>query len=168
MEPILHTLNDQLGAFSDLRQKANDAFPIIEGRLDNLTTKFTNAVQTSITESQDQSKKLTDQYNKFQQVIDGLGNFTSQIDQVTTDVSNIVKDLRTIIDSQTQALQNSVRYVTTMEATLDKQLEASINALGTNLASLSQKFVDDYTPLTNSLREVLMIADGILPQRSRN
>ena len=33
LEPILHTLNDQLGAFSELRQKANNAFPIIEDRV---------------------------------------------------------------------------------------------------------------------------------------
>lgn len=168
LEPILHTLNDQLGAFSDLGQKANDALPIIEGRLDDLTTKFSGVVQAAITESQDQSNKLTDQYNKFQQVIDGLDDFTSKIGKVTTDVSNIVKDLQEIIDLQTDTLRNSTSYVTTMQEKLEKQLTASINVLGTDLAALSKKFVDDYTPLTNSLREVLTIADGILPQRSRN
>ena len=168
LEPILHTLNDQLGAFSDLRQKANDAFPIIEGRLDALTTKFSGIVQAAITESQNQSNKLTNQYNKFQQVIDGLDGFTTKIGKVTTDVSNIIEDLETSIKSQTEALKNSASYVTTMESKLDDHLTASINALGTNLASLSQKFVDDYTPLTQSLRQVLTIAEGILPNRSGN
>lgn len=168
LEPILYTLNDQLEAFSNLRQKANDALPIIEGRLDDLTTKFSGVVQGAITESQDQSNKLTDQYNKFQQVIDGLDDFTSKIGKVTTDVSNIVKDLQTIIDLQTDTFRNSASYVTTMQEKLEEQLTASINVLGTDLAALSKKFVDDYTPLTNSLREVLTIADGILPQRSRN
>ena len=168
LEPILHTLNDQLGAFRDLRQKANDAFPIIEGHLDALTTKFSGAVQTAITDSQAQSQKLTNQYAEFQKVIDGLDDFTTKIDKVTTDVSNIVKDLEASIDFQKKAFQNSASYVTTMESKLDAQLTASINALGTNLAALSEKFVDDYTPLTQSLRQVLTIADGILPKRSGN
>ncbi len=168
LEPILHTLNDQLGAFSDLREKANDAFPLIEKRLDDLTTDFSDAVQTAITKSQAYSKELADQYDKFQKVIVGLDDFTSKVDQVTTDVSTIVKGLQAIINVQTTALQNSASYVTTMQTKLDEQLTESINALGTGLAALSQKFVDDYTPLTNSLREVLMIADGILPQRPRN
>lgn len=168
LEPILHTLNDQLGAFSDLRQKANDAFPIIEKRLDALTTKFSGVVQTAITESQDQSNKLTDQYDKFQQVIDGLDDFTTKIRKVTTDTSNIVKDLEASIDSQKTALENSVKYVTTMQTKLDDQLTESISKLGTNLAALSGQFVKDYTPLTQSLKKVLTIAEGILPKQPRN
>ena len=168
LEPILHTLNDQLGAFSDLRKRANDAFPTIEGRLNDLTTKFSGTVQAAITDSQEQSNKLADQYDKFKKVIDGLDGFTTKIDGVTTDTSNIIKDLQASIDSQEQALKNSASYVTTMQQKLDAQLTASIRALGTNLASLSQQFADDYTPLTRSLREVLTIADGILPKRPGN
>ena len=168
LEPILHTLNDQLGAFSDLRQKASDAFPIIKGNLDTLTTKFSDAVQTVITDSQAQSQKLTNQYANFQKVIGGLDDFTKQVNKVTNDVSGIVKDLEASIDFQKKAFQNSANYVTTMESKLDEQLTASINALGTNLAALSQKFVDDYTPLTQSLHQVLTIAEGILPKQPRN
>ena len=168
LEPILHTLNDQLGAFSDLRQKATDAFPIIEERLDDLTTKFSGTVQKAITDSQEQSKKLATQYDEFQKVIAGLDDFTTKIDGVTTDTSKIITDLQASIESQTKALQNSASYVTTMQQKLDEQLTASISALGTNLASLSQQFADDYTPLTQSLREVLTIADGILPKQLGN
>ena len=168
LEPILHTLNDQLGAFSDLRQEANDAFPIIKGRLDALTTEFSNIVQKAITDSQAQASELKGQFDKFQKVIDGLDDFTTKIDKVTTDVSTIVKALKASIHFQNKAFQNSASYVTTMESKLDAQLTASIDALGTNLAALSQKFVEDYTPLTQSLKEVLTIADGILPKRSGN
>ena len=168
LEPILHTLNDQLGAFSDLRQKANDAFPVIEQRLDDLTTEFSKTVQKAITDSQEQSEKLVNQYDEFQKVIGGLDNFTSEIGKVTTDVSDIIKGLQASIDLQEQALRNSASYVTTMQTKLDKQLTDSISKLGTNLAALSQQFVDDYTPLTQSLREVLSIADGILPKQPGN
>ena len=168
LEPILHTLNDQLGAFGDLRRKAKDAFPLIEGRLDDLTTKFSDAVRDAITDSHEQSKKLTNQYDEFQEVINGLDDFTTKIEGVTTDTSKIIKDLQASINSQEQALKNSVSYITTMQEKLDEQLTASINTLGTNLASLSEKFVKDYTPLTQSLSNVLTIAEGILPKQSGN
>ena len=48
LDPILHTLNDQLETFSELRQRAHEAFPFIEGRLNNLTTEFSNVVQIAI------------------------------------------------------------------------------------------------------------------------
>ena len=168
LEPILYTLNDQLGAFSDLRQKANDAFPIIEKRLEDLTTKFSGTVQTAITDSQAQYTQLKSQYAQFQSVINGLDDFTAKIDGVTTDTSNIIKGLQASIDLQKQALQNSASYVTTMQNSLDKQLTESINALTGGLAALSEKFVEDYTPLTRSLSNVLTIAEGILPKQPRN
>ena len=172
LEPILHTLNDQLGAFSELRQQANDAFPIIKKGLEDLTTEFSDAVQTAITDSQGQSKKLVDQYDEFQKVINGLDDFTSRIDRVTENVtentSKIIEGLQASINSQTKALQNSESYVSDMQKNLDAQLTTSISKLSTGLAALSEKFVDDYTPLTQSLKEVLTIAKDILPKQPGN
>ena len=51
LDPILHTLNDQLEAFSALRQKAHEAFPLIEDRLNDLTISFSNTVETAIADS---------------------------------------------------------------------------------------------------------------------
>ncbi len=168
LEPILHTLNDQLGAFSDLRQKADDAFPLIEKRLDDLTTEFSGVVQKAITDSEAQSTQLANQFNQFKGVIDGLDDFTSKISDVTTDVSNIVRDTQSSIQLQTDALRNSASYVTTMQEKLDEQLTESISKLGTNLAALSDQFAEDYKPLTQSLRNVLTIAEGILPRQPGN
>ena len=168
LEPILHTLNDQLGAFSDLRQKADDAFPLIEKRLDDLTTEFSGVVQKAITDSEAQSTQLANQFNQFKGVIDGLDDFTSKISDVTTDVSNIVRDTQSSIQLQTDALGNSASYVTTMQEKLDEQLTESISKLGTNLAALSDQFAEDYKPLTQSLRNVLTIAEGILPRQPGN
>ena len=168
LEPILHTLNDQLGAFSALRQKANDAFPIIEGRLDALTKDFSDAVQTAITDSQAQSNKLKTQYDEFQKVIKGLDSFTTEVNKVTTDVSNAIGNFQISMNLQKSAVANFMNTVQTMESTLDKQLTGSIEALGAELAALSEKFVEDYDPLTEKLRDVLTIAKGILPKQPGN
>ncbi|MCY4552796.1 MAG: hypothetical protein OXC79_03905, partial [Candidatus Poribacteria bacterium] len=101
-------------------------------------------------------------------VIDGLDDFTSKISDVTTDVSNIVRDTQSSIQLQTDALGNSASYVTTMQEKLDEQLTESISKLGTNLAALSDQFAEDYKPLTQSLRNVLTIAEGILPRQPGN
>lgn len=168
LEPILHTLNDQLGAFSNLKDKADNAFPIIKQNLDDLTTEFSNAVQATITSIDGQSKGLDIQFQKFKNVIDGLDNFTNQIDQITTNILNMVNGIQATITTQNQAVGNFMNSVATMESTLNTQLTKSIETLGTNLASLSEKFVEDYTPLTDSLRQVLAIADGILPKQPGN
>ena len=56
LDPILYTLNDQLDAFSGLRQRALEAFPLIENRLNELTEGFSNAVQRAITSTNDHKR----------------------------------------------------------------------------------------------------------------
>ena len=45
-----------------------------------------------------------------------------------------------------------------LDTALQQELEKSINSLGRQLASLSSRFVADYTPLTEQLRRVVQIA----------
>jgi F0F1-type ATP synthase membrane subunit b/b' len=52
--------------------------------------------------------------------------------------------------------------INTQIATLDEQmqneLQRAMNLMGEKLAALSEKFVSDYTPLTERLREVVRLA----------
>jgi Glu-tRNA(Gln) amidotransferase subunit E-like FAD-binding protein len=43
---------------------------------------------------------------------------------------------------------------------MQEELKTAVQRLGTELASLSGKFVSDYGPLTDRLREVVRIAEG--------
>jgi len=47
------------------------------------------------------------------------------------------------------------------ELGLERELTLSLSGLGQQLAALSEKFVEDYTPLTERLREVLSIAEKV-------
>ena len=49
---------------------------------------------------------------------------------------------------------------------LENVLTTSLTSLGGQLASLSNKFAEDYTPLTDQLREVVHIAKGINDAKS--
>ena len=164
LKPILFTLNAQLVAFRDLQKQANNAFPLIEKRLDDLTTKFSDVVEKAITDSENSATQLKDQYNQFENVINGLDDFTQKVDGITTGVSDAVVDFQTSMNIHERAVGNFINSVATMESTLDKQLTESITELGNDLAVLSKTFVDDYKPLTQSLRQVLTIAEGILPK----
>lgn len=55
---------------------------------------------------------------------------------------------------------NAARQVEELDRALSEQLTQSLDMLGRQLAALSEKFVSDYTPLTERLRQVLTIARG--------
>lgn len=51
--------------------------------------------------------------------------------------------------------------VAALDLALTQELTASLNTLGRQLTGLSQQFVDDYTPLTQRLRELVAVAGKV-------
>ena len=48
--------------------------------------------------------------------------------------------------------------VATLEEALADALQQSLSSLGQQLTALSEAFVEDYTPLTNKLRQIVQMA----------
>ncbi len=171
LEPILHTMNDQLEAFSNLRQNAEDSFPTINNNLEELTTKFSSTVENAIADSktsmETQREAFSEQSDQLKSVIDGLGGFTTQIDGVTQNVLSTVDNLRESMDLQKNISEDLMQRFVSMQSTLEQELTESVNTLAGKLAALSEKFVEDYTPLTERLREVIMIAERDRPRDPR-
>lgn len=103
------------------------------------------------------------------------------VNKVQSDVSDVVRDLGVQMQSSStemkQLLANSLKKsqeevnvelaksletirqaVVVLDAGLQKELSKSLEALGRQLASLSEKFVADYSPLTDRLRDVVRLA----------
>jgi uncharacterized protein involved in exopolysaccharide biosynthesis len=62
-------------------------------------------------------------------------------------------------DSFTKTIDDSYRTIgkqlEALDAQMQQELTRAIEQLGTHLASLSRKFVDDYSPLTERLRTLV-------------
>lgn len=61
----------------------------------------------------------------------------------------------------TELVAKSKKQIDELDTALAEELRKSLEALGGNLAALSEKFVSDYLPLTEKLKEVVRIAERI-------
>ena len=136
LDPILHTLNNQLEAFSKLRKRAQEAIPLIQNSLDELTNDFSASVKAAI-EASDKS-------------------MANQRDALKTQNDALDEALR-------RSTQHMIEQVGHLDKNLKEQLKKALGSLADQLTSLSEKFADDYLPLTDELRRVLTIAKGIPP-----
>ena len=86
---------------------------------------------------------------------DGFDRHTQLIQQVS-------EASRKSIDS---AWEDSVKKMNEQFTSFDNQMQQemnrSIQAMGKNLASVSEKLVNDYTPLTDKLRELVSISNRV-------
>lgn len=170
LEPILqgiqhqiNQLNASLEGFSRLADNAREAFPIIENRLDDLTERFSVVVEDTISDSQAsmeaQRHVLTKQSQQLEKTVDNTGTFIQQqteavFEKTSDHVKRVIKDTDDFIQENTSHINGQIR-------TLQQALEKSLESLGSQLVSLSEKFAEDYTPLTNQLRRVVEIARNL-------
>lgn len=67
---------------------------------------------------------------------------------------------RITVESWSKTQESINRQFQTLDAELQKELQRAITIMAQNLAGVSEKFVSDYTPLTDRLRELLRLAEG--------
>jgi len=60
-----------------------------------------------------------------------------------------------------QMSEQTKQQILALDRALSEELTKSLESLGRQLTALSQRFVDDYTPLTNRLRELIHAAGGV-------
>ncbi len=104
------------------------------------------------------------------QSVEGLKkNLESQGDMISTMVRDTRQNIETVVGRTGQSIEELFRQtsdrlevqLTNLDEELQKELSKSLGSLGSQLSSLSAKFVDDYTPLTQKLKQVVSMAKGV-------
>ena len=172
LDPILHTLNDQLEAFSVLRQKAHEAFPLIENRLNDLTTGFSNTVKTVIADSH---ASMETQRAALETQTDWLQRTTRETNQhvmeLTTHFSDTVK---TSVDAsqdsmrqQREALTNQLQQLQTAMVTSNQQIHQTINNIRDRLDDVFERSADHIAQVTTNFTQKLTHELGNIVERNR-
>jgi len=219
LQASVQNLEAHLQAVADLREKAINAFPVIENNIEKLTddlkTTVTDATDTMRSSVESQSKSFDELRKGYDALRDSSrtaqDSFQTAFDQAIADHKKAQDKLREgydelrksasetrdafqsalddalsgmqtnldkaidghakTIDASTEALAAHVRtswedsqkrlnqQFETFDQQMQQELTRALEAMGQRLASLSEKFVNDYTPLTNRLRDVIQIAE---------
>ena len=112
---------------------------------------------------------------------DGLEGITQSIYKTVTDISNIQKEnlisvekeMKEIISNSSNQTHTSIveyyeelkKHLSKFDETLGETLNKSLDSLGQSMASLSGRFVKDYSPLTERLRDIVRISEDVNEKR---
>jgi DNA anti-recombination protein RmuC len=100
-------------------------------------------------------------------VADVVKNLGNQVQASNSEMKSLLTDTlkksQTEVNEQlTKSLESVRQGVITLDKGLQEELSKSLETLGRQLASLSEKFVADYGPLTDRLREIIRLSEGRL------
>lgn len=177
-------------ALAKLLWSAEGSLPQVEQKVLALTSQLTNAVMenqkqvgTALTAN------ATATRNALQSVHDTVSaktlELTSQLTQAVTEnqkqVGRALTENATAIRNTLQSANESMAsahkeqtsqiaglvqktkdQVTVLDKALSEELEKLLVSLGRNLTVLSERFVEDYTPLTEKLRRVVELSSRVV------
>jgi DNA anti-recombination protein RmuC len=153
LQELLSNLNTNLVAISEMSQNAKNAFPTIQKQIQDLTEHFSNAVESAVRENnrmfETQKIAIDSQINSMSTSYQQLGNQQQKL--ITELNSRIEKLMKDNADRITEQLKN-------LDDELADELNKALTSLGSQLTSLSDKFVKDYTPLTQELQKLVQMA----------
>ena len=192
LEPVLSGINTQteamgahLEAIAALREKAIEAFPIIEANLEKITTHFATSIEDIVSKSgqalADGEKAHTElrlNYAAF------LKDASDARERFATELSSALKQMseqssqefvrhgelieataneaqKVINESWGQSVEKMNEQFNSFDQQMQQELTRSLELLGRNLASVSEKFVSDYTPLTQHLQRLVNLGVGV-------
>jgi F0F1-type ATP synthase membrane subunit b/b' len=132
-------LEESLKLLAQLINSASSGFPEIEKKIIAITEQMNNGVKAT----NDEFKNIL--LNTIQKT--NL-EFNKNLEQVNQEINSQVKNL----------VEKTKEQVVVLDKALSEELTKSLESLGRQMASLSNRFVEDYTPLTEKLRAVLEIS----------
>jgi chromosome segregation ATPase len=127
-------LQEFINSIKTMGEEAKVVLPSIEKNINAFTSEFDKAIQDTREKIQDTSKSLEDT------------------------VVNISDKMKKFTETHARQTDESLEQI---KSGMEKVLNDSLTSLAGQLASLSNKFVEDYTPLTDKLREVVHLSKRI-------
>ncbi|TWD54205.1 hypothetical protein FB480_103113 [Agrobacterium vitis] len=178
-------LDGHLEALVALKEQALGAFPILEKNLSSITTDMARHVDQAIVRTNESLERHTANFRTLEEGFDTLQRsasnsqqaFTSQLDKVLEAISAQLTSTITkhgdLIDQNAKSAQKVIEKAwadtssglseqfKTFDDDMQKELSRAIELMGQKLAALSEKFVSDYQPLTDRLRDVVNMARSV-------
>jgi DNA anti-recombination protein RmuC len=142
-------LHGALTHLGNLLKAAGDGVPRLEEKITELTRQIEASVRNTSEKLAAASKELT------RNVQDSHAQMQRILTQSAADVHREVNSHVQQLSAQTK------EQVVALDKALSEELTRSIRTLGRQLTSLSEKFVEDYKPLTDRLRLLVQSARAV-------
>ncbi|WP_276679622.1 hypothetical protein [Thalassolituus oleivorans] len=142
-------LHSQLGSLADMVNHAAEGLPKLEERISILTKGIADTVQS-------QQRWAIEELGKMQQTI------SQQLQDQLADSGALLKDQQHASQQHMQRLGERLeRQVTQLDTSMEEELNKALRAFGLQLTALSEKFVSDYSPLTDKLRSLVHMVQSV-------
>jgi hypothetical protein len=141
-------LDKHLTGLATLVSEAGQGLPQLEERITFLTTGLATTLEQYNTRMESMLTQTT------QSMTDTTGKLGEQLQH------SYLQAFEKLDTQIMQSLTQSDKKIAKLDAALEQELNKSLKTMGQQLGALSEKFVQDYGPLTDRLHELVKLAEN--------
>jgi ABC-type transporter Mla subunit MlaD len=155
LEQQTRNLEGYLSGLSGLVGQASEGLPALGEYVSALTLKLSSSIEEN-------NRSLTTILTQAAESI------SQTVEQVNLNMAESVNAAHGGLAQHVEAMTTKTnKHMEMLDESMEKELTQALQTFGYQLTALSEKFVNDYMPLTNRLREVLEIAEQQLAKKQR-
>lgn len=147
-------LDQYLSQLAQVAVKATEGLPSLEGRIDALTSELAR----SVSESQQRMSDL---------LVQSAQQMTATSTEINQNLSSSLQASQHNLQQRFESmLESTESQVMRLDDAMEAELTKALKTFGYQLTSLSEKFVHDYTPLTERLHDLVQLAEAASPRQA--
>lgn len=154
LEQQTSNLEGYLSGLSGLVGQASEGLPALGDYVAELTVKLSQSIEEN-------NRSLT------QVLTQAANDINLTVEQVNQGLAVSVNEAHSGLAQHVESMTNKTSaHMQMLDESMEKELTQALQTFGYQLTALSEKFVNDYMPLTDRLREVLSMAEQQLSKQS--
>jgi DNA anti-recombination protein RmuC len=154
LEQQTSNLEGYLSGLSGLVGQASEGLPALSDYVSELTVKLSESIEAN-------NRSLT------QVLTQAANDINITVEQVSQGLAHSVNQAHSGLAQHVEAMTNKTSaQMQMLDESMEKELTQALQTFGYQLTALSEKFVNDYMPLTDRLREVLNVAEQQMSKQS--
>ena len=147
LEQQTSNLEGYLSGLSGLVGQASEGLPALGEYVSELTLKLSESIEQN-------NESLT------QVLASAARDISDTVEQVTQSLASSVNQAHSGLAEHVEAMtEKTEQQMQLLDKSMEKELTEALQTFGYQLTALSEKFVNDYIPLTDRLRELLLMAE---------
>ena len=156
LDKLLDHLGTGLTGIEALAANAHETFPTIERKITELTTHFSDAIEVATRENSRMMETQREMIDK------NVSTLHESYEDVKQQQHKLVDELNSqYIKSMSERYEATSKQMKAFDEELGNELNKALESMGSQLTSLSSKFVEDYEPLTEALRKLVQSSKSI-------
>ncbi|MEQ8314603.1 MAG: hypothetical protein RL839_14615 [Gammaproteobacteria bacterium] len=154
LEQQTSNLEGYLSGLSGLVGQASEGLPALSDYVSELTVKLGESIEAN-------NRSLT------QVLTQAANDINVTVEQVSQGLAHSVNQAHSGLAQHVEAMTNKTSaQMQMLDESMEKELTQALQTFGYQLTALSEKFVNDYMPLTDRLRELLNVAEQQMSKQS--